>query len=261
MPEPSQPLVLPQAVLAPQESSDSEPASLPLQRGASEARKLGTLVDVSQALAGHLSLAAGLSAVLLILARRCSVVRGAVALMDDRTGELEIRAGIGLSHEGLKTRYGLGEGITGRVAATGEPIVAPRISTDPRFLHRAAGREERGGGEFSFICVPILLHRRTVGTLSIELAYRANRELERLVKFLRIVGSMVSQAVRIHRLLEAERQKLVNENAQLRLELQQRHFSNLVGASGPMRQLYEEIGSPAPIPPSSFGASREPARS
>jgi Nif-specific regulatory protein len=208
----------------------------------SEARKLGTLVDVSQALAGHLNLQAGLSAVLLIMERRCAAVRGAVALLDDRSGELQIRAGIGLSHQGQSTRYILGEGITGEVASTGEPIVVPEISRDPRFLHRATSRHDRRHGEFSFICVPILLHRRPVGTLSIELNYRPEREYERLLKFLRVVASMISQAVRIHRLLEAERQKLVSENAQLRQELQQRHeFSNLVGLSGPMRQLYEEM--------------------
>ncbi|HEY0351141.1 MAG TPA: GAF domain-containing protein, partial [Gemmatimonadales bacterium] len=120
----------------------------------SEARKLGTLVDVSQALAGHLSLQAGLSAVLLTLGRRCGAVRGAVALLDERSGELQIRAGIGLSFPGQSTRYRVGEGITGEVAATGEPIVVPQISQDPRFLHRAASRHERRHGEFSFICVP-----------------------------------------------------------------------------------------------------------
>ena len=206
-----------------------------------EARKLATLVDVSQALAGHTSLPAGLSAVLLTLARRCGAVRGTVALLDEQTGDLEIRAGVGLSPEGQRTRYGIGEGITGEVAATGTPIVVPRIGSDPRFLHRAAARQERRDAEFSFVCVPILLHRRPVGTLSIELVYQAEREFDKLVKFLRVIGSMVSQAVRIHRLLELERHKLVTENAQLRQELQQRHFSNLIGASGPMRQLYEEM--------------------
>jgi Nif-specific regulatory protein len=228
------------------------PALLPSARGepasrshgdTNEARKLGTLVDVSQALAGHLSLQAGLSAVLLILGRRCSVVRAAVALLDERTGELEIRASVGLSGERQETRYRMGEGITGEVAATGEPIVVPQISQDSRFLHRATTRAQRARAEFSFICVPVLLHRRCVGTLSIELQYRAEREFDRLLKFLRVVASMISQAVRIHRLLEAERQKLTSENAQLRQELQQQHhFSNLVGSSGPMRQLYEEVG-------------------
>jgi Nif-specific regulatory protein len=209
---------------------------------ASEARKLGTLLDVSQALAGHVNLQAGLSAVLVTLGRRCAAVRSAVALVDERTSDLQIRASIGLSHLGQSTRYGLGEGITGQVAATGEPIVVPEISRDPRFLHRAASRHERRHGEFSFICVPILQHRRPVGTLSIEVPHRPNREYEKLLKFLRVVASMISQAVRIHRLLDAERQRLVSENAQLRQELQQRHeFTNLVGTSGPMRQLYEEM--------------------
>ncbi len=208
----------------------------------SEARKLSTLVDISQALAGQVNLHAGLAGALVILGRRCGAVRGAVALLDERTGDLHVRAGLGLNREAHAIRYSLGEGITGQVASTGEPIVVPRISGDPRFLHRAASRSERRGGELSFVCVPILLHRRPVGTLSIELRFKADRKFEKLLKFLKVVTSMVSQAVRIHRLLEAERQKLVSENAQLRQELQERYdFSNMVGASGPMRQLYEEM--------------------
>ena len=215
----------------------------PVRTETSEARKLGTLVDVSQALAGSVNLHAGFSGVLGILARRCGAVRGAVALLDEMTKELHIRAGIGLSREGQSACYRLGEGVTGAVAESGEPTVVPQISLDPRFLHRAAGRQERRGLECSFVCVPIILHRRVVGTLSIEVAYKVDREFERLLKFLKVVASMVSQSVRIHRLLETERQKLVTENAQLRQELHQKYaFSNLIGTSGPMRQMYEEMG-------------------
>jgi Nif-specific regulatory protein len=211
-------------------------------RDTSEARKLGTLLDVSQTLSGHLNFQAGLSSLLVILGRRCGAVRGAVAMLDEHTGDLQVRAGLGLSREGQSIRYHLGEGITGEVAASGEARVVPVISQDKRFLHRAASRGERRGSEFSFVCVPVLLYRRPVGTLSIELPHRAERDFERLLKFLRVVASMISQAVRIHRLVEAERQRLVTENAQLRQELLQRFdFSDMVGASGPMRQLYEEM--------------------
>jgi Nif-specific regulatory protein len=211
-------------------------------RDTSEARKLGTLLDASQTLSGHLNLQAGLTSLLVILGRRCGAVRGTVALLDGHTGDLQVRAGLGLTRDGQSIRYHLGEGITGEVAASGESRVVPVISQDARFLHRAASRGERRGSEFSFVCVPILLHRRPVGTLSVELPYRAERDFERLLKFLRVVASMISQAVRIHRLVEAERQRLVTENAQLRQELLQRYdFSDMVGASGPMRQLYEEM--------------------
>jgi Nif-specific regulatory protein len=180
--------------------------------------------------------------VLEVLARRCGAVRGAVALIEEQTRELQVRAATGLSREGGATRYRLGEGITGTVAQSGEPMVVPLISRDPRFLHRAAMRGERRGGEFSFVCVPIVLHRRVVGTLSVELIHKTDREFERLLKFLKVVASMISQGIRIHRLLEMERQKLVAENAQLRQELHQKYdFSTMVGSSGPMRQMYEEM--------------------
>jgi Nif-specific regulatory protein len=223
-------------------SADEASGSSNGHRDTSEARKLGTLLDVSQALAGQLNLQAGLAGVLVILGRRCGAVRGAVTLLDERTGELRVRAGPGLARDGQSTRYHLGEEVTGQVAASGESVVVAEISQDPRFLQRAATHRERHDGAFSFVCVPVLLHRRTVGTLSIEIPHRPERDFERLLKFLRVVASMISQAVRIHRLLEAERQKLVSENAQLRQELLQRYdFSDMVGASGPMRQLYEEM--------------------
>jgi Nif-specific regulatory protein len=243
MPAESRRILVPPPSLLPAESAPPEDGagSRPYEE-ISEARKLSTLVEVSQALGGHVTLPGALSAVLLTLAKRCGAVRGVLSLLEDSSGELEIRASIGLSVVGERTRYQLGEGITGMVASTGEPIVVPQISQDPRFLHRAAGRQERKGAEFSFLCVPLLLHSRVVGTLSVELPYRREREFERLLKFLRVVASMISQAVRIHRLLEAERQKLVTENAQLRQELHQRnHLSNMVGASGPMRQLNDEV--------------------
>ena len=36
------------------------------------------------------------------------------------------------------------------------------------------------------------------------------------MKFLGVVGSMIAQAVRVHRLIQADRQQLVDENTHLR---------------------------------------------
>ena len=53
---------------------------------------------------------------------------------------------------------------------------------------------------------------------------------------------MISHAVRVNRLIEDDKQRLVEENTHLRQELKERYdFSNLVGTSGPMRQVYEQI--------------------
>jgi len=127
------------------------------------------------------------------------------------------------------------------VAESGRPAIVPRVSGEPGFLHRAAGRNDRQE-EVTFICVPILLDQSTAGTLAIEMQVAPERDAERMVKVLRIAAAMISQGLRIQRLIDLERQRLVEENTQLREELRERYeFNNIVGNSGPMRQVYEQV--------------------
>ena len=53
---------------------------------------------------------------------------------------------------------------------------------------------------------------------------------------------MIAQAVNVNRLVDAERRRLLEENVHLREELRERYdFSNLIGNSGPMRGVYEQV--------------------
>jgi Nif-specific regulatory protein len=203
---------------------------------------LASLLEVSQALAGAHDLKAALHRVLERLERYHGVVRGAVTLTDSDTGDLYIEASIGLNAEGRKARYKLGEGITGRVVQSGKPIVVPEISREPLFLHRAFHGRRNGGQELSFICVPILLHRKPVGALGVDLLFHKDRDYEEEARLFGVVASMIGQALAAYRLLENERKKLLDENTTLRQELRERYdFSNIIGTSGPMRQVYEQI--------------------
>jgi len=57
---------------------------------------------------------------------------------------------------------------------------------------------------------------------------------------------MISQAVKVQRLIDNERKKLLDENTHLRQELRERYdFSNLLGTSGPMRQICEQVAQVA----------------
>jgi Nif-specific regulatory protein len=207
----------------------------------SDVRKLGTIMELGEALAGTLNLQAGLYSVLEVLGRRCGAIRGAVTLCDKSTGILTVEAALGYPGQGERVRYRLGEGITGRVAESGAPAVIPRVSREPRFLHRAAGPDVRRE-ETTFICVPIIADGSVEGTLSIEFPFVGERDWDRMVKVLRIAAGMISQALRIQRLVDVERQRLVEENTQLRQELQERYeFTNIVGNSGPMRRVYEQV--------------------
>jgi Nif-specific regulatory protein len=218
----------------------------PAEEHASEVRKLSTLLEASQALSTTLDLEAGLQRVLEILGRHHGAVRSTVVLLNDQTGEVELQASAGAIQPGQRVRYALGEGITGQVVQSGKPIVVPRVSREPKFLSRAAERPELARQELSYISAPISLEDRTVGAVGIDLHFKANRDYHRTVKFLGVVGSMIAQAVRVHRLIQADRQKLVDENTNLRRELKERYdFSNLVGTSGAMRQVYEQVAQVA----------------
>jgi Nif-specific regulatory protein len=218
----------------------------PVEAHAGEIRKLSTLLEASQALSSTLDLKEGLQRVLEILGRHHGAVRSTVVLLDEQTGEVQVEAASGAVPQGRRVRYQIGEGITGEVMATGKPIVVPRVSREPRFLNRAAERPELPAQELTYIAAPVSLEGRTVGTVGIDLRFKADRDYTRTVKFVGVVASMIAQAVKVHRLIQAERQQLVDENAHLRQELKERYdFSNLVGTSGPMRQVYEQVAQVA----------------
>jgi Nif-specific regulatory protein len=211
-----------------------------------EVRRLSTLLEASRALSGTLDLKAALHHGLEILGKHHGALRGMVALIDEDTRDLHVEATDGLIKTATRARYSVGEGITGRVVQTGRPIVVQQVSREPLFLNRASDRPELNRQELSYICVPIALNKKTVGAIGVDLRFQANRDYDRFSKFLGVVAAMVSQAIKVHRLVEVERQRLMEENDHLRQELKERYdFSNILGTSGPMRQVCEQIAQVA----------------
>ena len=107
---------------------------------ARDARRMSTLLEVSQALSGTLNLKAAMQRVLQTLIRHHSVVRGMVTLL--REGELHVEAVEGFEDRARSIRIKLGEGITGKVVESGKPIVVPRVSKEPTYLNLAPRRLE-----------------------------------------------------------------------------------------------------------------------
>jgi Nif-specific regulatory protein len=210
-----------------------------------KSRRLTALLEVSQALGSTLDTRAAVEKVLEILDRELGMKRGAIALLEGE-GDLKIQYAYGLSEgERQRGRYKVDEGVTGKVVASGRPIIVPQVSKEPLFLHRT--RKRSPDTEESFICVPIKDRRKTVGALSITYPYKQNRNYEDSVQLLTIVTSMIAQSLRLAQLVEQERAQLQDENALLKRELQQKYdFRNIVGTSKEMRDVYEQIAQVAP---------------
>jgi Nif-specific regulatory protein len=210
-----------------------------------ETRRMATLLEISQALSGTLNLKSSLQRLLEVLAKQHGAIRSIVTLLNEE-GELIIEAADGLDEPVQGIRYRVGEGITGRVVESSKPIVVPRVSLEPDFLHRAAKRSELSREELSFVCVPILINRKAVGALGVDLRFKAERDFDGSVKFMGVVASMIAQALKLQRAVEDERRRLLAENTHLRQELRERYdFTNIIGTSGPVRDMYEQVAQVA----------------
>lgn len=223
-------------------------ARVPARPGAeaTQVAQLKTLEQIGQVLSESANLKESLHRVLEMLERRHAFVRSAITLLQEDLKELHIEAASGLSESGRRARYHLGEGITGRVVQSGKPIVVPQISREPLFLNRADQRKELKRRELTFICVPITVKGETVGALGVDLLFKKNLDYDATVRFLSVVATMISQLIRTQRLLQDERRRRVEESDHLLRELKDRYdFSNIIGTSSVMKQVYEQVAQVA----------------
>ncbi|GMU20148.1 MAG: sigma-54-dependent Fis family transcriptional regulator [Phycisphaerae bacterium] len=203
---------------------------------------VGVLREISQIMGSSLELKWVFDRVMRVLATQMGIQLGRLVIHDDVTGQLRIEAAHNLSPEEQRRGiYAIGEGITGRVFATGQPRVVADVRNDPDYLDRTASR--KGSDKpYSFICLPILSESRPIGVLSVDKLFIDQPTLERDFEVLTVTAAMISQAVRINRMVHREKEELIDELAELRKTLKDRyHFSNIVGSSPPMMEVFRTI--------------------
>jgi Nif-specific regulatory protein len=212
-----------------------------------EIHELTLLFEISQTLDRTLDLREAVGPVLQAMARYAGMVRGTIALLNRETGEIFIEAAYGLStSQQERGRYKLGEGVTGKVVATGRPAVVPRISEEPLFLNRTGARKSLRRKDISFICVPIKLGNETVGALSADRLFTEKTTLDEDVRLLAIIASMIAQAVRLRQSAQEEKQRLMEENLRLQEELKDRFRpTNIIGNAKAMQAVYDQIAQVA----------------
>jgi Nif-specific regulatory protein len=208
-------------------------------------RQLEVLTQIGCILTGQLSPRLAFAQVLEVLKRQHDMVRGTVSLLDAKTREIHVEISSESSNAGSLARYRLGEGITGRVVKSGKPIVVPKVSVEPLFLNRA-GKRDLKKQEITYVCVPIVVKGEAVGAFGVDLKFNPDRDYGSELKWIGLVAVMMAQAIKVEHLIDEERRRLMDENTHLLEELKERYdFPNIIGTSGPMRQVYEQIAQVA----------------
>lgn len=206
--------------------------------------ELTALYEISKALASSLDLRGACRKILEILATVLGMERGTLTLLNPETGELAIEEAYHLSPEQIaRGRFKVGEGVTGRVFQTGEPLIIPDIRKDPLFLNRTGARGELDSRQLSFICVPVKAHGETIGALSVDRLFRGSQSFDDDLRVLTIVASQIGQGAKLAQIVETERRSLIEANRQLQHELQGRYrLKNIVGTSKRMEEVYAAVG-------------------
>lgn len=137
---------------------------------------------------------------------------GGIYLLDEAHEELHLVVHQGMSEAVWRDfdRLKLGEGLSGRVAQDGQPIVVRNLADDPRLTRMAA----RDMGFRAFASVPLRSNLKTYGTLNVHA--RTDREFsEEEVQLLTSMASQIGLAV-------------ANAQLYLRLQASERKFRGLV---------------------------------
>lgn len=221
--------------------------STPPSRQVSE---LGLLYEISCLLDQSLDLRDVVNPVLEAMAEKLEIQVATLTLLNRQSEAIMIEAAYGLSdQQASRGRYELGEGVTGQVILNGKPMIIPKTAESPLFLDRTT-RGKRGNT--SFVCVPIKMGQDVIGALSIDRTYDEDINLDDDVRVMTIIGSMISQAVKLRQAAQEEQERLEEENERLRRELKDRFRpSNIIGNSHEMQIVYDQIAqvsnSPATV--------------
>ena len=123
----------------------------------------------------------------ILLSEKCSLM-----LLDEDSKELLIKGSIGLDENIIKeTRLKYGEGISGRVAVEGSPLLVTNIENDAKYARKSHPQYRTK----SFMIAPIKVHGKLVGVINVtDKKHIGNKRLQFNEIDLKILCSIVRQA-------------------------------------------------------------------
>jgi Nif-specific regulatory protein len=161
------------------------------------------------------------------LGERTASVRHAYGL----TGE-EVQRGV----------FRWGEGITGRVLATGLPAIVQDVDAEPLFLFRTVPRDRLPPQTVAFIALPIEVNGATIGVLACHRIRSRQRHLNDDLAVLRILATLAGQLLRLEQLVAEQTRQLVARNAALARALDSASARyGLIGRSPALLQALSEL--------------------
>ncbi len=193
-------------------------------------KQLATLYEIAQAITAPLQLNVVLDEIVRSTVKLFDTDTGVILLLDEAREELTIQGSFGLSEKVAKgTHDRVGESIAGRVAQTGQPIIANDLPNDPHFYNPSAEDE----GWLACASVPLVARGKIIGTLDVHSKINRFAFNQEHIEILNKLAKQAAVAIENTRLYE----QLQLARTELEARVQQR-TEDLVTAN---TQLHQEI--------------------
>jgi Nif-specific regulatory protein len=208
------------------------------------AQELLLLREVMRLVGRSLSPDVVLREMLHLMSELLGLNRGRVVLREPANpSEARIRHAYGLTRAEVgRGHYRTGEGVTGQVLATGQPLIVQDVDAEPAFLFRAVRRQDLPDETVAFIALPIEVNGITVGVLACHRIRSRQRRLTDDLAVLNILATLAGQLLQLQALVAEQTGRLQAQNERLSKALESRAARyGIVGQSPALLQALDEL--------------------
>lgn len=202
-------------------------------------RELTTLYEISSVISNHYDLQTSLEKSMKILKNSLNLENCVVHILEDDV--LNVFASIELSKfQKTLASYKIGEGVTGMVAESKEPVVVENIHNNSIFLNKSGKRDFNGK---SYAAVPLMIDNESIGVLGAVITKNTEIQLDDTVRILTIVSSIFAQTIYSYQLYQKEKERLQELKLYYKMEWDSKvhNFGDIIGDSPKMEQVFKVI--------------------
>ena len=213
--------------------------------------ELITIYEICRILGASLDVDRTFREALNVLAAHLGLPRAMIVLADDdRTLRLHSAVGMSIDHM-ARGVWQSGEGMIGRVYASGMPSTAPDVGAAPEFIDRTGAFSAQPGRMMALIAVPLKTEYAQLGVLAAQREVEGGARLSDDQRLLTMVATLLAQAVVLHRAVAEEHERMQLETTRLQKALQREPrgrytLDNVIGVSAQMQAVFAEVHQAAP---------------
>ena len=206
----------------------------------SSSKEFTILHTISGILSSSLNLQDSVSQIFELMNAKFGFMKAVLTLSHKYSDEFVIKVAYGITVKEIESKsFRQWKEITKKVLESNEPVIIPHIDKETMLLGEY---NEDTMTEESFICLPLILDGEKFGTISIDFPFSSEKEFLHVTKLFSIISLMITQELRLKRLLDNEKEQLRLENLKLKDELKEKYqIHNMIGKSGTMIDVYENI--------------------